>query len=411
MVKFNGRGRYDMSILTKPAKQLFEKHVLDKKLHQRVGKELLSEWNIPLNITNDLLTLRKSTSEVSDYILYHLICLIDDNALPANYPPENLREEFRKKYNNDKVSLPLTFVVVQIKDDQWIGRINVRDLFKMGNSTLINYNENAQRVMRRIQLKSGEYYEIKTNEKAIDSIEKSFVNNWYIPNTITLNIPCDDKSSFSYNEKTNELTVNKINMFDILDGYHRYVAINRICTLDAEFDYTMELRLTNFSDDKARQFIWQEDQKTKMSKVESESLNKYSAANRIVKRMQDGFYCDIIAHNKGIIDSSILSQAINVIYKINPNKDYQFSDINKISHDITNGFDMMSENDPELFDNKFDSADIYCLVSMIKERNYDAKKLKLLSDYVRKIGLMKKSFKPSSYKEIKKLIEGGEFNV
>ena len=42
-----------MSILTKPAKELFEKHIFDRKLHQRVSKEVYAEWNIPISLTSD----------------------------------------------------------------------------------------------------------------------------------------------------------------------------------------------------------------------------------------------------------------------------------------------------------------------------------------------------------------------
>ena len=395
-----------MSILTRPAKELFEKNVLNNKLHKKVSKELLSEWNIPLSITNDLLTLRKSSSEVSDYILYHVICAIDDNALPKNYPPKNLVDSLRKKYSNEEIVFPLEFPAIQIDDDQWVSKISAKELFKFGNNTLINYNENAQRVMRSINLPSGEYFEIKLNEKAVSAIEESFSENRYIPNTITLNIPYNDKSSFYYDEKNQKLVVKKIEMFDILDGYHRYVAINRICALNDQFDYVMELRITNFQDEKAKQFIWQEDQKTKMSKVESDSLNKYNPANMIVKKIDSSVYGNVISYNKGNISSSTLSQAISIIYEINPNKNYKISETNAIGQEIIEGFDAMSEENPKIFDSKLSSIQIYCLICMIKNKVFDANVFEKFCKNVEKAELFDgRNIRHSSFKKMEAILK------
>ena len=360
-----------MSVLSKVAKKLFEGNILNRKLHTKVGKELFSKWNIPLNITNDLLNLRKDVTEVSDYILYHLIIAIDKNSLPQGYPPEHLKDEFNKPFKNETVKFPLVYSVIQIDNFQYVGKITARELFNLGNNALLNYNENTQRVMRRVITPNGEHYEITKNERAINHIEESYKEKKYIPNTITLNIPYDDDSDFYYDEDSCKLIINKIKNFDLLDGYHRYVAMNRICAFDSDFDYPMELRIVIFTEEKARYFIYQEDQKTKMSKVASNSLNKYNPANIIVNRIQNSTYGNIVAYNKGIISSSILSDAIRIIYGINVDKTYKPSEINAISKEIINGFDELIENDPTIFDSQLDGCDIYCIVSMIKNKYYD----------------------------------------
>ena len=355
------------------------------------------------------MTLGKNPAEVDDYVLYHIICRIDDNALPKGYPPQEILAELQeKRYSDEKVKLPLTYKVIQIDDDQWIGRISVKEIFKLGNSNLINYNENAQRVMVPIRLQDGEVYEININERAVDSIQDSFIHYRYIPNVITLNMPNNDTTLYHYEEKLNELTIKKIKAFDILDGYHRYLAISRICSLDPEFDYNMELRITYFSDEKARQFIWQEDQKTKMTKIDSESLNKYNPANIIVKKIQDSSYGNIISHNKGIISSPILSQAISVAYKINSSKNYKISEINAISKEIVDGFDLICESNPKIFDERMDSIKIYCLICMIRNQVYDSKKLDKLSKEVVKQGFLKNVYTHGAYKRIESILKGGK---
>ena len=147
----------------------------------------------------------------------------------------------------------------------------------------MNYNERTQRVVKKIITPNGEHYQISLNAHALKKIEKSFDEKRYIPNTITLNIPDIDENVKHYDRETNTLIISTLKEFDIIDGYHRFVAIQRICAVDDKFDLPMELRITCFSENKARQFIWQEDQKTKMSRVDSESFNRYNTANIIVK--------------------------------------------------------------------------------------------------------------------------------
>ena len=398
-----------MSILTNIAKKLCEKNVLDKKLHQKIGKELLSKWNIPLNTTNDLLTLRRDANSESDYILYHLICAIDKTSLPKGYPPEHLKEELNQKYNGEKIKFPLEYDMVSITDDQWIGKITARELFKLGNSSLINYNENAQRVMKRIVTSDGDHWVIKLNERAVSDIEDSFEKGRYIANTITLNIPQTDESDFYYDERTGKLVIKKIKMFDILDGYHRYVAINRLCAFNYDFDQPMELRITNFDDDRARQFIWQEDQKTKMSKIDSDSLNKYNTANIIVKKLQDNVvYGNLISYNKGIISSSVLSQAISIIYHIDNGKQYKISEIDKISKEILNGFDEFQNKTSSIFDAPMDSDQINCLIFMIHDKIFNYKKFCKLVSKVKELQLFRgRSIRYTDANKMKEILEGG----
>jgi len=397
-----------MSILTKIADDLLKEKVLDKKLHSSISKKLLKEYNIPLNVTNDLFSLRRKADTESEFVLYHIIKSIDKTKFPAGYPTEKIKKIFENtKYNNEKSNLPLEYDVIQIADDQWVGKIKARELFKLGNANMINYNENAQRVMKRLLLPSGEAFEIRLNKNAIDAIEASFNERRYVPNIITLNIPYTDESDFYYDKVEKKLIIKNISMFDILDGYHRYIAICRICSLDSKFDYDMELRITNYDDDKARQFIWQEDQKTKMAKVDSDSLNKYSTSNMIVKSIQSSIYGNYISYNKGIISSSVLSQSVQIIYNINPQRKYKISEINEISKEIVDGFNELQENMPDIFDAVLDVGKIFVIVYMIKHKIYDAKMFDQLYNQIKdnNSGVFKYS---KALSTLDKYIKGGK---
>ena len=398
-----------MSILTKPARELFEKNVLNRSLHRKVGKELLSQWNIPLSITNDLLTLRRDTKSESDYILYHVMYAMDKNSLPKGYPPAHLKDELNQKYNDEKVEFPLEYEMIQIDDDQWIGKTTARELFRLSNTTLINYNENAQRLMKKIVSPSGEHYEYQTNYRAIDTMCDLIVKGRFIPNTITLNIPTDNKNDFYYDDRAKKIVIKKLKTFDILDGYHRLRAFIKVCTLDPAFDFPMELRITNYDDDRARQSIFQDFQRTNITKVDANSLNIYNAANIIVKKIQNNaMYGNIVAYNKGIINSPTLSQAITVIYKINPSISYKNSEIDKISKEIINGFDKFQEDCESIFDKSLEINQIYCLIYLIKQEIFSYKMYCDLYNKVNEAKIFKgHTLKQIDLKRMEELLKGG----
>jgi hypothetical protein len=79
----------------------------------------------------------------------------------------------------------------------------------------------------------------------------------------------------------------------------------------------MELRIVNFTEDKAKQFIWQEDQKTQMRKIDSKSMNMNSSANIVVTRLNENVRCNLkglISRNEGTIPFGELAELVDYFY-------------------------------------------------------------------------------------------------
>ena len=101
-----------------------------------------------------------------------------------------------------------------------------------------------------------------------------------------------------------------------------------------------------------------------MSKVDSDSFNRFDAGNMVVDRIKaNGMYGSIIS-SKGIINDAILAKAIRKAYKIKPDKNYKVSEIRQMSDEIINGFDQLSQENASLFDNPIETDQI---ISMVKE--------------------------------------------
>ena len=379
--------------------------VINSRVQKQIVQELFTEHGIPASITSDILTLRRDPSTETIFVLYHIMNKID-RKLIADYFTEKECKEFNKEvFDTNDVKFPLRFKAIQISDDQWVSKISVKELMAFSKAQMINYNENAQRVLKRIIKGGEEAYRIQLNKNAVAAIEESLMLGHYIPNMITLNIPQEDDNVFGYDENKMELVIKKLKMFDILDGYHRYVAICHAFIQDSSFDSQFELRITNFSDERARQFIWQEDQKTQMSRIDSNALNKYDNGNLVVSKLKDSNYGNIIGRNN-IINDAELSQIISAVFT--GRKKHTNSEINNIATTIKRGFVAMEEGNPNIFDAPINTKQLYCMLICFSCNIFD---YELVEKYTKEIldNKLLPSYKvitEAKAKKIKKFIEG-----
>ena len=284
------------------------------------------KYNIPRGMMSDFICMRASMSEANEFVLF---CLLDSIIeitkvkikLSDYYTEQEIKMYSKAQYEVEKIKFPLKFKMVQITSDQWIGKIDVAMLIKLREAQLINYNTNAQRTLKRIIRGNKEVYKISLNQSAVASIRDSFERSSFIPNTITLNI--SDDADFYYNNDTNELVINEVDHFDASDGFHRIIAAYKAYDNDHEFNYPMELRIINFSDDKVNRFIYQEDQKTQMKKLDSKSFDMDNPANIVVERINESPKCNIkgcISRNQALINYGELAELIRYFYFRNRNK-------------------------------------------------------------------------------------------
>ena len=320
-------------------------------------------YKIPKGLVSDLILLRKSFSEVSEFILF---CLLDGIEKTSEITNSKLDEFFTMQevqtyrkaiYETNSIKFPLVFKMIEISYDQWIGKISINQLMELRKAQLINYNVNAQRTMQKVIKGDKEVYKIALNWKAINQIKESYENKQFISNTLTLNIPADIESDFYYDKETSTLIINSLEHFDITDGYHRYIAACQIKDRDPEFDYEMELRIVNFSDDKAKQFIFQEDQKTKMKKIDSDSLNMTKAANMVVTKLNADYRCNLqglIGRNGGLISFGELSEVVDYFYfKGITSKEKEKVAIIQTTKKLIDDFNHLTEYDTRYLEQKY----------------------------------------------------------
>lgn len=331
---------------------------------KKIYKELEFEYNMPVAISSDIMSLRKELDCYNEFELFLILSKLDKKKVSEFYTEKEIKRYNDEKYQVEKVEFPIKFKVVQVTDDQWIGGTSFKFLMELRNSGLINYNENTQRTLTR-KIKNGiEKFVISLNLVAVKAIREAIISGRYIPDTVTLNMQeDDDELDYIYNSKTCELIVRSASALDIIDGYHRYIAFGQIYDLDNENDYPIEIRITNFSEAKANQFIYQQDQKTKMKKSDSNSFNQFNAGNQVVERLnQDAQFnlCGQIKKAGGYIDYGVFAATVNGLFF--NNKEATKKQIIEKSKIIKNGINAYTEEYNEFIDRKWTIREIVIIL-------------------------------------------------
>lgn len=355
----------DKKVLEDYLEKQCDKIVVDYNKCKSIYNYANETYDIPKGIISDLISNRLLMSEVSEFVLFILLDslynVLHDSIKISNldefYTTQEIKHYKSAKYNIERIKFPLVFKMVQIAEDQWVGKITVDMLMKLRQAQLINYNINAQRTMQRIVRGNKESFKITLNKKAVNSIRNSFESNDFIPNTITLNIPIETEYDFYYDEDSSSLVINSLEHLDISDGFHRYIAAGQVKDKNNNFDYPLELRIVNFTEDKAKQFIYQEDQKTKMTKIDSNAMNMNKAANIVVTRLNENTRCNLkglISRNEGIISFGDLAEMVDYFYfkkeKVTKEKERSFTI--QVVKELTDYFNILTEYNTDYLEHR-----------------------------------------------------------
>ena len=363
----------DRAVLEKRLTDICSYVALNSEICNKIYDFAKDKYDIPRGVTSDIICLRVSMSETTEFVLFCILdALIEISGTVINisdyYTKQEINKYSKSKYKVDKIKFPLRFKMIQILNDQWIGSIDNKLLMQLRAAQLINYNINSQRTMQRIIKGDKEIYKITLNQKAVSAINENLKDNSFIPNTLTFNIPEDVESDFYYDSDSMELVIKKLTHFDVIDGYHRFIAACKTSDEDPNFEFAWELRIVNFSEDKAKSFIYQEDLKTKMKKVDSNSMNMNDSANIVVTRLNENARCNIkglISRNAGIINFGEMSELVRYFFfKEVTKKESSNLLIISIVKYLCECFNALTEFDMKYIENKYSYKQLFIVIYM-----------------------------------------------
>lgn len=386
-----------------------EKIVFNSEICEKIRNYMLEKYNIPTGTTMDMI----ARNILANQTLFVLFCLVDgiDYVKGSDYKKEffteiEINQFLVTKLETNTISFPLKIKCDQVTSDQWIGATDVKFFMDLRRAQLVKYNINAQRVMSRIIKGEQVLFKLIPNKLAIKAIRGLMQRNLYIPTTITLNIPYDSDADFYFNEKTRELVINKLGVFDISDGYHRYVAMCEESDENEDFNFPMEIRIVNFTDEKARQFIYQEDQKTKMAKENSDAMNLNRPSNNVIDKLNEMSTFEFkgqIGLNQGKINYADLSNVIELFY-FPKKKEYTNSEIRKVRDDVKEKMNALAEYYPEYLEKILGTKELVLIFCAFKKET-DLEKACQIIDNTLKSGALNSFKHRKTTLQLYKLIE------
>jgi len=337
--------------------------VTNKNERREVCREIYARFNIPIELSSDVITFRKDVRELSNFVVFCFLFVLENECLGLYFTKKEIEVLSEEKWEQKKIEFPLIFDgMVQIADDQWIGRTSLQTLMKFKDAQLINYDENEQRTFRRVKNGDTEVFKIFINKKNVDEIKQLLESGLYIPDDITLNMPLGSEFEYSnYSMRIDSLPNGK---FNIIDGYHRWLSMSQIYNFDRQFDYPMELRIVNYPTEKAEQLIFQKDQKTVMKKADSNTYNQYSSANKIVQRLnQDpaSYIQGCIGRNNAIINMQSLVSLVNYFY-CRSSKTQDIAFIIETKNKLQSKFNSLIESDTQLLKEKWSEKELFVIM-------------------------------------------------
>lgn len=351
--------------------RFFPQVLADKEINNKVINYCNDKYNYPEVRVSDLLQKRITLSEASDFDLFVLLDGITSNINTKNkittyFTETEIQNYSKAKYKRPKkIGFPLRFNMIQIADDQWIGRTTARELVSLRNSGIIRYNVNIQRTMKVGMRGKTQEYRITENKASTAAIRESLEEGKFISNTITLNIPDDGVSDFNFEDGV--LTIRKANSLDIIDGFHRLIALEQAANMDPDFDYPMELRISHYSESKGQRFVYQEDQKTKMRKVDSDSFNVEDEAVKATNRLNDDALFNLngqISRNGGLISFAEMAAILKKLYFTGVGKREARVKGIEVSKNLRQDFNLLTEYDTKFLTETYDFNTLcVCLVA------------------------------------------------
>lgn len=296
----------------------------------------------------------KSKDEIPDNEMYWLIDAFN-NVFRANMEiktyfsdKEIVRfSKLKADYRKTEIYPIKISPVIEIAEDQWVTKISIDLLKELYDRQLIIYNPRTQRQLKQRRRGQDISYTIDIVATSVKAIEDLMSKGEFVPNALTLNLNVDDPN-VDFDIIDSELVLNS-GKFDIIDGFHRFRAAMNTKIKNPDFQFNFILNIMNFSENKACQYIEQEDKRNKISKSYLASMDKSSPTNIIIDKLNNTLDSPVRGKieraHRGEIDRASLFALLEFILKT---KEMNRSQCIRTAVSIISILKILQENDPDV---------------------------------------------------------------
>lgn len=308
--------------------------VLTKYTPDRNVINQLEEKLAERNISNASSLLGKITplETQSQEVIYLVARFLYDLTFELSIAPEIYftkseieRMKDYKKTTKKKAEFPIILEnVQQLADGQWTATISIQELTSWYDANMIDYNFDTQRDPKYVYSGESAIKKPNVNWDSVDAISYRLLKGLFYSNYITLNILNNGEEDFIY-DSDKKILIIKNGKIDILDGFHRSLAMIKAISINKNLDYKTGLMITNFDVPKANEFIEQEDNRNKIDERHIKARSSDNLANDIVKEINTSakselrgkIVTDLVLIQKGFgyTLTDIMSDSIELAFK------------------------------------------------------------------------------------------------
>ena len=362
--------------LNEYAEKLFRTHkeVKNRKLRKNLFDEIENHFGIDTSVVDAMITFKRDIKEFTNFEVFAVMWFLDRDCLGKYFTSTEIESFSHEKIVEEKIKFPLTFSnTVKVADNQFIVSTDMRELMKFRQARMLNYDANEQRALKRVKYGTTEVYRPFVNNVSVGQIKDHILAGDYVPDPITLNM--GDDAEYSFADGTLIISNITKGMFNLDDGYHRYLAMSQIHDADPTFNYPVIIQIVAFSNAKANQFIFQNDQKNRMKKIVSDTYDVNAVPNLIVNRVNENptfVLSGNIGRNQALINSAVLAKLVAAFYRTKEIRKSDVKEITVIQRDLIRKFNIIATNDRFLgeYDEVTLFVVLYVFTSEVSEENY-----------------------------------------
>lgn len=242
----------------------------------------------PENVKNvDIRLLCLLTKAIQDELGYQTINV--DDYFTKSEIKDSLQYTSLLDYASNGSQLPLErSEVISYDSSTFMTKMSVQTINELLQGGDLYYNFDTQRESKYVERKNKVIRVPKVNKKAVREIAQHLLNGTLIKTTLVFNAApntSDEGEELIYNSRKNVLMITEGTRLDILDGYHRTLAIQQALLTKPDLDFDFPVLITNYSTKKAQMYIGQIALATPISLTKAKAMRSERRSDEAVQTL------------------------------------------------------------------------------------------------------------------------------
>lgn len=236
----------------------------DKETIKRV-RNGLAKYDVHAGISQGLLNFPERVKDIDLRLLFLLTEVVykssgDMDIDPRFYFTESEQKESYKysHQQNEFLSFPLALPNTTIVGNEaYLTSLSIKTIKKLLDNQLLKYNFENQREAKVVKRNDVITLSPTVNKHNIREITEHLKHGTLVPTILVFNASVGTSSEdeeLVYDTKKMELVINRDTDLEILDGYHRCVALNNALEMYPDLEFNFGVLITNYSLNKSKSY-------------------------------------------------------------------------------------------------------------------------------------------------------------